>query len=87
MSHMFNGAMNHGMYGIGFPFGGLFMGLLIIALIAVLVVLIIRSGKNRKDNLMSAKEKGLEILVERFARGEIDAETFKTMKATLELKE
>lgn len=87
MSHMVNGAIGHSFYGMGFPFGGLIMGVFIIAVITLLIVLLLRSNKSRKDSLLSAKEKGIDILVERYARGEIDAETFKTMKDTLNAKE
>lgn len=80
------GSLANASYGFGFPWGGLVMGLLVVAIIAVLVVVAIRLGKNGKSDLSTARQKGIDILVERFARGEIDAEAFRTMKAEIESK-
>jgi putative membrane protein len=73
-------------HGFGFPWGGLIIGLLFFALATVLVIAIVRMGKAGRLGYDSAKTKGIDILVERFARGEIDAETFRAMKAELETK-
>ena len=73
-------------YATGFPWGGLVMGIFMVALIALVVVLFIRLGKNRKPDLISPKERGIDILIERYAHGEIDAETFRSMKTEIEAK-
>jgi putative membrane protein len=79
MYHGWNGSA----YAFGFPWGGLVMGILFIALIALGAFAIIRMGKAGKLGVVAPKEHGLEILTERFARGEIDAETFRSMKSEL----
>jgi uncharacterized membrane protein len=43
-------------------------------------------GKSRKTDLEGVMERGIDILISRFSRGEIDAETFRSMKAELETK-
>ncbi|MFA6008200.1 MAG: SHOCT domain-containing protein [Candidatus Shapirobacteria bacterium] len=73
-------------YAGAFPWGGIFMGIFMVALIALLIVLLIRLGKNRKPDLISQKEQGIDILIERYARGEIDAETFRAMKTEIDAK-
>ncbi|MFZ4614699.1 MAG: hypothetical protein ACOYM2_00715 [Rectinemataceae bacterium] len=59
------------------------MGILVLAVIALLVVLIVRQGKADNSNL---KERGIDILIELYTRGEIDADAFKTMKAELDAR-
>jgi uncharacterized membrane protein len=87
MYHGWNGGgWARGGYALGFPWGGLVMGLIGIAIIVLLIVLIVRSGANRKPNLLDSKEKGIDILIERYTRGEIDGETFKAMKAELDAR-
>ena len=73
-------------YSFGFPWGGLVMGILVLAVIALLVVLIVRQGKSGKPDNSDLKERGIDILIERYTRGEIDADTFKTMKAELDAR-
>lgn len=85
MIHGWNGAGFSGGYAFGFPYGGFIMTALFAALIVLAVLAIIRAskaGKYRDD----PKERGLEILIERFSRGEIDAATFKSMKAEIDSK-
>ncbi|MFZ2635205.1 MAG: SHOCT domain-containing protein [Rectinemataceae bacterium] len=82
MFHAWNGVG----YGFGFPWGGFVMGFLFIALVALVIVAIVRMGKTERLRAGNPKERGLEILTERFARGEIDAETFRAMKNELEVK-
>jgi putative membrane protein len=63
------------MYGYSFGFGGIFMMLFwvfIIALVVWLVLTLSRSQVRADDGQRS----GLRILEERLARGEIDAEEF-----------
>ena len=82
--------MYHGWYGngwgpgvglLGFPWGGLIMGIVLLGLAAFAIVAFVRSGRALNRFTRSS---GLDILSERFARGEIDAETFRTMKTELE---
>jgi putative membrane protein len=85
MMHGWNGAWGPVSYGFGFPWGGLLMSAVLIALIVIAVMAFIRSGRAGKLS-HDPRERGLEILFERYARGEIDADTFKTMKAEIEAK-
>jgi len=70
---------------IGFPWTGIVFAVLVCVLIALLIVAIVRMGKMRTNDIV-ARERGFEILGERFARGEIDADTFRAMKAELSAK-
>ena len=63
---------------LGFPWVGLIIGVIFIGLL----VYAIFNARGQKS--IDPKEGGIQILIDRFARGEIDAETFKTMKAELE---
>jgi putative membrane protein len=72
---------------MGFPWGGIVMAILAIALIALLIIAIARMGKMRETSAQGGKDRGLDILVERYAKGEIDAETFRAMKSELGIKE
>lgn len=72
---------------MGFPWGGIIMALLTIALITVVIVAIVRMGKLRGGSVHGGQDRGLDILVERYARGEIDAETFRAMKSELGIKQ
>ncbi len=85
MMHVWNGGLGAGPYGFGFPWGGLAMNAVVVALAIFAIIAFIRSGRNGKDS-GDPRERGLEILVERYARGEIDAETFKAMKIELDSK-
>lgn len=73
-------------YGFGFPWGSAIIGILVVAIIAVAIVFIARGGRNRIDDRRDSNQRGIDILIERFARGEIDAETFKKMKEQIEEK-
>ncbi len=86
MFHGWYGSPWYGMGGYGFPWGGLLMGILVIAIIAAGIIFIGRSGRNRIDDRRDSTQRGIDILIERFARGEIDGETFKKMKAQIEEK-
>ncbi|MDA8410389.1 MAG: SHOCT domain-containing protein [Treponema sp.] len=91
--------MYHGMYGFGQAFGGngyfgfpwfhFVFGFLFLALVVFGVVYSIRSIRSGKTGLSNGSDphaRALDIVVERFARGEIDAETFRAMKAELDKK-
>ncbi len=73
-------------YATGFPRGGIVMGIFMVAIIALVIVLLVRLGNNRKTDHIDQKERGIDILIERYARGEIDAETFRSMKAEIDTK-
>jgi uncharacterized membrane protein len=74
-------------HALGFPWGGLAMGILFLGLIALVVFAFARVGKAGRTSSGAAKEKGVDILIERYTRGEIDAETFRSMKAVLDVKD
>jgi len=91
--------MYHGMYGFGqgyagngsfgFPWFHLVFGLAFVALVIVGIIYILRTARSGKTGLSQRDDlhaRALDIMVERFARGEIDAETFRAMKAELEKK-
>jgi len=84
----FNNGWASGGYGSGFgvPWSGLVLGLIGIALIVLLIITLVRLGKTGTVAKGGAGDTGkaLEILAERFARGELDAETFRGMKAEIE---
>jgi uncharacterized membrane protein len=86
MFHAWNGGWAGSGAAFGFSWLGLLLGAsLLIALVAA-VAAAIRSGKGGSGAAASARDQGLLILTERFARGEIDAESFRAMKAELEGK-
>jgi uncharacterized membrane protein len=62
------------------------MGILVLAAVAIAVFLAARAGRSRAGSGGAAAERGLDILIERFARGEIDADAFRAMKAEIERK-
>jgi len=77
---------HHGMWGGGWGgmFFGFFMMLLVIAAIAAAVVLVARVlGGAGSGTAKPSGKTPLEILEERFARGEIDAEEFEERRRTL----
>ena len=83
------------MWGYGFSWGGMFMMILgtvlLIALLALLVWAIIRwtNGKTTSTSPFSTSTppsgpSALEILNQRYARGEIDTATYEQMRERLE---
>ncbi len=79
------GYWGSGAFGGGFPWMGTAMWVALIALAALAVFAAVRIGRSSgRRNDADPKERGLEILTERFARGEIDAETYKSMKDEIE---
>jgi putative membrane protein len=71
--------------GFGYGGGGWFFGLLWFLLIAWLVWTLVRAmgGGGSPGESRAASDRALEILRERYARGEIDRETFERMKRDL----
>jgi putative membrane protein len=90
MYYLMNGWAPRG-YGLGyahvFPWGGLMMLILFLAILAVAVLAIIRLAKANKSLPPVGKPSPLDILSERFARGEIDAETYRLMKGEIGKKD
>jgi putative membrane protein len=80
--------MNGGWINGGLPFagnwGGMVMLIIVVAALVLGIVALVRTGKARDTSGSTATDRGMEILAERFARGEIDADSFRSMKAELE---
>lgn len=75
-----------GWYGSGMGFGGwLFMGLFWLVLLGVIIWAVVRLLPARHNGYAGSntRETPEEILDRRFARGEIDAETYQAQRATL----
>jgi len=75
-----------GGYGMGW-FGSIFMiafWILILAGLFFAIKWIIRASTGHKSPILRTGSNALEILKERYARGEIDRESFETMKQQLE---
>lgn len=77
--------MMHGTYGESMGWG-MFMGPLFWIFMVVGVVLLARwlMGSTTADSKNRTQESALEILNKRYARGEIDRETYERMKKDLE---
>ena len=74
---MMNNGYGWGM-GWGFPFMGIFF--LIFFVMGIIYLIKIISGKDEKEMSL---EQPLDILKQRYARGEIDQQTFEEMKRKL----
>lgn len=70
-----------GMHMMGYGYGGIFMWLIWVFVIAAIVYLIVSQGKKRGG---PEPESPLDILKKRYARGEITREEFETMKKDIE---
>ena len=68
--------------GIGYGFGGMFMGILFLIALGVAIYFIIQTSK--KNATGQAQETPLDILKKRYAQGEITKEEFDRMKKELE---
>lgn len=82
----FNNGWAHGGSIYGFPWMGLVVGVILVALIAFSIYSIIRTRRTIKHPILESKDRGLEILIDRYARGEIDADKFRQMREVLEGK-
>lgn len=72
------------MNGYWFGFGGLFMVLFWVFVIAGIVWLVLALSRQQQAGSNSGEIGALRILEERLARGEIDAEEFRTRRAAIE---
>jgi len=70
--------------GYGFPWGGAVWLAVWVGLAALVAFVAFRAGRSRKTELENAKERGIDILIARFSRGELDAEAFKAMKSEID---
>lgn len=69
--------------GFGYGWGGWFLALLWFLLLAWLIWAFVRAISGNPKTHEGGKDRALEILRERYARGEIDRETFERMKRDL----
>jgi putative membrane protein len=76
--------MKYGYYMM--PWGSLFwfISLILIIVIGIAVYKITTSGRNNQNRTINGSS--VEILKQRFARGEIDEEQYKKMRDTIESK-
>jgi putative membrane protein len=73
-----------GWYGTGMGLGGwLFMGLFWVALLALIVWLVVTLLPSRERSSSGGNDSPEEILDRRFARGEIDEQTYAAQRAAL----
>ena len=72
-------------YGNGYNMMGGWFGMIIIPIILILVVIYLVSNQGQNNNVkyVGTKDNSLDILNERFARGEIDEEEYNNKKNIL----
>ena len=72
-------------YGYGYNMMGGWFGMMIIPiiLIAVIIFLFYKQGQNNSVKDIGTRDNALDILNERFARGEIDEEEYNNKKSIL----
>lgn len=89
MYHVWNG-WAPGAYGVGhqfaYPWGGIVMIAFLLVLVGLIVFALVKLSKSRPTEGKKEGPTALDILSERFARGEIDAASYRAMKAELGLK-
>jgi putative membrane protein len=76
------------MMGYGYNMMGSWSGMMIIPIILIVVVIfaVHNQGQNKNFNDTRARDNGLDILNERFARGEIDEEEYTNKQNILKHK-
>jgi putative membrane protein len=80
---MFGHGSGWGMGGSGFMGLGFLFGLLILAAIIAAVVWVVRSQQGNRTTLLERRSDSLQILEERYARGEIDRDEYLQKKRDL----
>lgn len=65
-------------------YGGMFMWILLIIIVAALAYFVINRGKTTGTSIRSAGESPTEILKKRYARGEITKEEYERFKKDIE---
>jgi len=74
-------------YGLGASMGGIFM-IVIVGLVVWLIVSTLRPERTTQTSSTSTKtsstSKAIEVLANRYARGEIDGEEYRNRKAAIE---
>jgi len=78
------GGWGPGMMHYGYGYGGMFMGILFLIVIAVLVYFIIQALSSKGRPSMQ-NESPLDILKRRYAKGEITREEYEKMKKDIEV--
>lgn len=79
----FNGGLGTGSYQIWTHWGGIGLGIVLLAVVALSIIAIARTRKMKSSGSGTPEARGLDILAERFAKGELDAETYRSMRAEL----
>ncbi len=67
-------------YGLGASMGGIFM----IVIVGLIVWLIVRPVRPERTTRPSSTPRAIEVLADRYARGEIDGEEYRNRKAAIE---
>jgi putative membrane protein len=70
-------------YGCGYGYGGMFMWIIFLIAIGLLIYFVVQAQK-KKGQTSSHNESHLDILKNRYAKGEINKEDFERMKRDLE---
>lgn len=87
MMRGYSGVQSFSRYGMMGNFGwfGMIVGLVIIVLVIVGIVFLVRSLSNRPNvnNRTQSSNRSLEILNERYAKGEITKEEYDTIRKSL----
>ena len=71
--------MNNGYYDMSWGWGFPFMGIIFFILFVLLIVYLIRTISSGGDNSTASSDSAIEILKQRYARGEIDEKTYDEM--------
>ena len=67
-------------YGLGASMGGIFM----IVIVGLIIWLIVRTVRPEPTTQPSSTPRAIEVLADRYARGEIDGEEYRSRKAAIE---
>lgn len=67
-----------------YGFGGIFMWLILIVLVAVIIYFVIERSRGNENGADQSRETPMDILKKRYAKGEITKEEFERMKSEIE---